>query len=102
MSPVKRLNTIINTTQCQKKKLNGQKCYLQTPIYDYRKNSIWRILRPYLINTKNLSRDESFKRIKEWLDRCNSLKPLEFNPDYLIQYKLNNGCFLVYAVYVLQ
>jgi hypothetical protein len=64
---------------------------LQTPIDDYRKNAIWRIIAPYLINTKNLTYEESFNVIKEWLDKCSSLKPLDFSPSYYIKYNINSA-----------
>jgi 3'-phosphoadenosine 5'-phosphosulfate sulfotransferase (PAPS reductase)/FAD synthetase len=41
-----------------KKEIKWIEILLQTPIDDYRKNAIWRILAPYLINTKNLTYKE--------------------------------------------
>ena len=38
-----------------KKEIKWIEILLQTPIDDYRKNAIWRILAPYLINIKNLT-----------------------------------------------
>jgi hypothetical protein len=43
-----------------KKEIKWIEILLQTPIDDYGNNAIWRILAPYLINTKNLTHDESF------------------------------------------
>jgi Primase X len=74
-----------------KKEIKWIETLLQTPIDDYRKNAIWRILAPYLINTKDLSYEESFNIIKEWLDKCNSLKSLDFSPSYYIKYNLNSA-----------
>jgi hypothetical protein len=45
-----------------------------------------RILEPYLINVKHFSFDEAFKIIDKWLDKCNDLKPLDFD----IETKINN------------
>ena len=64
---------------------------LQTPIDDYRKFVVWRILAPYLINIRKCSDDEAFNTIKDWLDRCSSLRRLEFNPNYIIKYNINTA-----------
>jgi hypothetical protein len=50
------------------------------PLDDFRKYCIWRVLVPYFINNKGLSRLETFNAIKSWLDKCNSLYRLDFNP----------------------
>ena len=47
---------------------------LQTPLDDYRKFAVWRILAPYLINIRKCSSDEAFGIIRNWLDRCSSLR----------------------------
>ena len=47
---------------------------LQTPIPDFRKLVIDLVLSPYLINVRKLSYEESYKIIKEWLDKCNDIK----------------------------
>jgi len=36
----------------------------------------WRVLAPYLITVKGLSRYDAFDIISSWLDRCNSLRRL--------------------------
>ena len=64
---------------------------LNTPISDYRKNSIGLILAPYLINIKKLSFQESFDIINDWLNKCDSERKLDFNSKYLIKYALNNA-----------
>lgn len=53
---------------------------LQTSLPDYRKTCIWKILAPYLINTKGLSYDQSFMFIENWLNDCGKLCRLQFNP----------------------
>jgi Primase X len=73
-----------------KKEIKWIEILLQTPVEDYRKNAIWRILAPYLINIKNLNYEESYNIIKEWLDKCNSLKRLDFSYSYYIKYNLNS------------
>jgi hypothetical protein len=51
---------------------------LQTPLYDFRKYCIWRILTPYLLNIKKLSAQESVDIIRHWLVQCDSLRSLDF------------------------
>lgn len=41
---------------------------------DYRKITVDLILAPCLINIKEMSYDESYQVIRNWLDKCNSLK----------------------------
>jgi hypothetical protein len=66
---------------------------LQTPFEDCRKMISSLILAPYLINIKNLSYNDSYKIIKEWLDKCNSIKKLDNarNFNYRISYALKNS-----------
>jgi Primase X len=64
---------------------------LQTPVYDYRKFTVWRILAPYLINIRKCSADEASNIIRDWLDRSGSLRRLEFNPNYMIKYNINTA-----------
>ena len=64
---------------------------IQTPLSDYRRNCIWRILAPYLINVKELPYDQSFNIIASWLDKCSKLRRLHFNPKSKIKQDLNNA-----------
>jgi len=64
---------------------------LETPIEDYRKNALSLILAPYLINVKKLSYDDAFNIIKDWLNRCDSIKRLDSNFNYRIKYALENS-----------
>jgi non-catalytic primase subunit PriX-like protein len=64
---------------------------LQTPIDDYRKFAIWRILAPYLINIKGCSTEDAFTLIRDWLNKCNSLRQLDFNLNYIIKYNINSA-----------
>ena len=52
---------------------------LDTPIEDYRKEAIRRIIAPYLINIRKLAYDDAFNITKNWLDDCDKVKPLDFN-----------------------
>jgi hypothetical protein len=63
---------------------------LQTPIEDYRKNTVALILAPYLVNIKKLPYTESYNVIKGWLDKCNSLRRLDSDFNYRIKYALEN------------
>jgi Primase X len=64
---------------------------LQTPVDDYRKFAIWRILAPYLINIKGCSTENAFTMIRDWLNKCNSLRQLDFNPNYIVKYNINSA-----------
>jgi DNA replicative helicase MCM subunit Mcm2 (Cdc46/Mcm family) len=52
---------------------------LRIPLHNFRKYCIWRILVPYLINIKGVAQPDAFKIIKSWLDKCNSVRNLDFN-----------------------
>jgi hypothetical protein len=60
---------------------------LQTPCSDHRKYCIWRIFVPYLINVERLSSEETSSIIEYWLDNCNNLERLDFEP----QAKINDA-----------
>jgi len=63
---------------------------LQTPFEDCRKIIIDLILCPYLINIKNMSYDESYRMIREWLDKCNNLKKLD-NYQNFVNYRVHSA-----------
>ena len=50
---------------------------LTIPIEDYRKNAISLILAPYFVNILKLSDEDSLHRIRQWVLKCNDVKPLE-------------------------
>ena len=64
---------------------------LQTPIADYRKLAMWHILAPYLLNKRGLSYDESLSIMRGWLDKCDRLRKLDFNPNQRIKASLNHA-----------
>ena len=64
---------------------------LNTPISDFRKNATNLILAPYFVNIKKLSYQQSFDILTDWLQKCNSFKKLDFNPDYLVKYALTTA-----------
>jgi hypothetical protein len=64
---------------------------LDTPIDDYRKNAVGLILAPYFINVRKYSYEDAFAAIKEWTDKCNTLKRLDSNFNYLVNYAIRNS-----------
>jgi Primase X len=52
---------------------------LQTPLSDYRKYCIWRILIPYLLNIRKLSELDATSIMAEWLNQCDQVRRLDFN-----------------------
>ena len=67
---------------------------LQPPISVHREYAIWRILVPYLFNVRKLSDNEAISTLQIWLEKCSSLRPLDFNSKYLfnqnIRYRNKN------------
>jgi hypothetical protein len=59
----------------------------QCPIIE--KKALWRIVAPYLINIKQLSYEDAFSIIREWLDKCDKIKPLDFSVGERIKANLN-------------
>ena len=51
---------------------------LQTSLPDHRKYCIWRILSPYLLNVRKLTREEAYSVMKDWLDKCDEKERLNF------------------------
>ena len=43
--------------------------------------AMWKILCPYLVNTKKLPYEQAYKILKIWLEKCNKLRKLDFNPN---------------------
>jgi hypothetical protein len=58
---------------------------------EHRKYCVWRIFSPYFINVKYLSFDRSYDMIYQWLEGCNELKPLDFDPSAKINDCLNRA-----------
>jgi hypothetical protein len=68
-----------------------EKGILDHPLSDHRKYIIWRILSPYLLNVKKLPKEEAYSLMKEWLDKCNKLEKLSFNPKIKIKDRLRGA-----------
>jgi hypothetical protein len=77
--------------QRKKKSIDWIEQLLQTPLIEHRKYCVWRILAPYFINVKHLSFDGSYIKIYQWLDKCNQLRKLDFEPETRINDSLNRA-----------
>jgi hypothetical protein len=64
---------------------------LRTPLADHRKYTIWRILIPYLYNIKNLTDDDVVNILQNWLSKCDVMRALDFNMQYLIKQNTRNS-----------
>ena len=62
-----------------------EKGILGQPLSDHRKYIIWRILSPYLLNVRKLPKEEAYSVMNEWLDKCDKLEKLNFNPKIKIK-----------------
>jgi hypothetical protein len=51
----------------QKKSVDWIEALLQLPLAEHRKYCIWRILTPYFVNVKQMSFEDSYNRIYQWL-----------------------------------
>ncbi len=65
------------------RKIEWIEILLKTPLDDYRKTIVNLVLAPYLINIRRLHYESAFTIIKEWLERCASLRQLYFGADSL-------------------
>jgi hypothetical protein len=88
---LKEKNRVKNTDLPARTLIPWIELLLETPIEDYRKNAVSLILGPYLINVKKLSYDDAFNIIKDWLNKCDSIKRLDSNFSYRIKYTLENS-----------
>jgi hypothetical protein len=52
---------------------------LEKPLDNYRYYCTWRILVPYLINVRKLSREEALNITQTWLTKCNYVKRVTFS-----------------------
>jgi hypothetical protein len=63
---------------------------INKPINDYRNYCVWKILVPYYINIKGLSKLQTFDVVRTWLDKCNSVTRLDFIPKQKLDYELDH------------
>jgi hypothetical protein len=66
-----------------------EKLLHQIPIANGRKYCIWRILVPYLINRKHISREDCMHLVTNWLYQCSDLKRLNFNANQRVNDAIN-------------
>jgi hypothetical protein len=64
---------------------------LHTPIHDHRKYCLWRILVPYFVNVRKLSDMDAYVGIMLWLELCNKLKRLSFDPKHIARYDIQSA-----------
>jgi hypothetical protein len=81
----------IGSRYCSSNSIPWIEKLLQTPIADYRKYAIWRIIMPYLYDVKKLSEPEVIDITQTWLNKCNSFRSLDFNAKYLIRQNIRNS-----------
>ena len=73
----------------------GQKTFrwierlLQTPIPDVRHRTVNLILAPYLVNVRNMSPEEAFKVINDYIERCKKVNPDTKIGEQYIRYQCN-------------
>ena len=63
---------------------------LQTPIEDGRKQCLWQILCPYLINIRKLTNENAINILNQWLQRCDKVKKIDFDSTIYIKSDLKN------------
>ena len=85
-----------NSRLLKKKSIDWIERLLQVPLTEHRKYCIWRILAPYFINVKHLSFGSSYDNIYQWLEKCNELRRLDFDPKTKINDRLNKAIDLGY------
>jgi|GEM_PF-1458895 len=89
-SIIQKLGINDNVTTFVEQEITQDNAILQTPIEDYRKLVLWKILCPYLINVRKLSSNESTQILRDWLNKCNSLRKLDFDPNEKIRDNLKH------------
>jgi hypothetical protein len=93
---VKRIGKNKSRFNCDSIKYEGTRIWwietlLQTPCSDHRRYCVWRILVPYLINVKILSNQEASSIIEDWLDICDQVERLDFDPQTKINDAIRRG-----------
>jgi len=63
---------------------------LQTPIEDGRKQCLWQILCPYLINIRKLTNENAINILNQWLQRYDKVKKIDFDSTIYIKSDLKN------------
>ena len=63
---------------------------LQTPIEDGRKQCLWQILCPYLINIRKLTKENAINILNQWVQKCDKVKKIDFDSTLYIRSDLKN------------
>ncbi len=84
-SQKKFLSSHIHNNKSNNQKIGWIENLLQTPVEDYRKFCLWRIVIPYLVNIRKLTTDDAAIIASEWLQKCDTLRKLDFIPQIYIQ-----------------
>ncbi|MGN6349443.1 MAG: DNA primase noncatalytic subunit PriX [Candidatus Nitrosocosmicus sp.] len=86
----KRKQYSSNHLEGQKNRIVWIEKLLQTPIEDARKQCLWRILCPYLVNIRKVTNDESMHLLNEWINKCDHIKKIDFDANSYIKNDLKN------------
>ena len=62
---------------------------MQTPIPDFRRYCLYRIIVPYLVNARKLGYDKCLDILNEWLKKCNNLFKISFDIEIEINARLS-------------
>ena len=81
----KREGENYNRSERQKNSIRWIENLLKTPIEDGRKQCLWRILCPYLVNIRKLTNEECIYLLKEWINKCDKVKRIDFDANSYIK-----------------
>jgi hypothetical protein len=81
-------NLYNNQQQIGSQKIDWIESLYRKPLCHFRNYCIWRVFAPYFINIRRLSQSKTFDLIKDWLDRCNIRRRLDFDAKGNIKYAL--------------
>jgi hypothetical protein len=87
----KQMNSATTTTGMTPREITWIEKLLTMSIADSRKYCIWHILAPYLINIRKLPDEQATRIIREWLEKCNSVKRVSFDGSSRIRYDLQSA-----------
>lgn len=87
-APKKQNPKVCNQHSSQDDKVLWIERLLQIPIGDFRKTAVNLILAPYLVNIRRMPVDAANDLIVEWLERCDGIRRLDFDPDKATKYAL--------------
>lgn len=74
----------------QNKRIKWIEKLLQTPIEDGRKQCLWRILCPYLVNIRKIAKEDCIWILNEWINKCDRIKKIDFDSSLYVKNDLKN------------